>query len=343
MSTSVNWEHYSQTIQSCFDNAFSDKTYTDVTLVSEDMKNFGSHRVILSSSSKTFQDILKMSTHSHPMIFLKGFNSSDISNILKFIYKGQVELPTKDLNSFVEKAQELKLLKLQEKSPVAEQTSFDDNVGCDDDLEVGEQQKDKDEQFELEKAMELENQIDQMLKSDESEITRDIKPTLIEDFLTNDNLQLDHLLKEDEHKSAEDLDQTLNASSGSEEEGKENLQVPELQDIVKEEDKELKVKVDAMMAEVVTREGLHHCPHTECSYKVKRRELMRVHMSSTHGGPKFHCKYSSCDRIYSSRGNLRSHLKNYHKCDRCSEEYEMNKDLKKHKKAVHPNPFIRFN
>ena len=131
MSTSVNWEHYSQTIQSCFDNAFSDKTYTDVTLVSEDMKNFGSHRVILSSSSKTFQDILKMSTHSHPMIFLKGFNSSDISNILKFIYKGQVELPTKDLNSFVEKAQELKLLKIQEKSPVAEQTSLDDDVGCD--------------------------------------------------------------------------------------------------------------------------------------------------------------------------------------------------------------------
>ena len=112
-SSSIQWEHHAENIQSCLENAFTNASYTDVTLVTDDFQSFASHRLILSSLSETFHEILKLSSHSHPMIYLKGFKSSDVLNILNFIYKGQVQIPTKDLNDFVGKAQELKLLNIQ--------------------------------------------------------------------------------------------------------------------------------------------------------------------------------------------------------------------------------------
>ena len=61
-------------------------------------------------------ELLKLSNpQSSPMIYLKGFSSNQISNILKFIYQGSVEVPTTDLSSFVEKAEELQLLNIRTK------------------------------------------------------------------------------------------------------------------------------------------------------------------------------------------------------------------------------------
>ena len=100
--------------------------------------------------------------------------------------------------------------------------------------------------------------------------------------------------------------------------------------------------IESLLAEVHSFKGFNHCPHSGCDYKAKRKELIRNHLSSTHGGPKFHCQYESCDRIYSNSGNLRSHTKSYHNCDKCTEQYEFNKDLRKHKKQHHPNPYIKY-
>ena len=59
-------------------------------------------------------ELLKLSNpQTSSMIYLKGFTSSQISNILKFIYQGCVEVPTTDLSSFVEKAEELQLLNIK--------------------------------------------------------------------------------------------------------------------------------------------------------------------------------------------------------------------------------------
>ena len=100
--------------------------------------------------------------------------------------------------------------------------------------------------------------------------------------------------------------------------------------------------IESLLAEVHSFNGFNHCPHSGCDYKAKRKELIRNHLSSTHGGPKFHCQYESCDRIYSNSGNLRSHTKSYHNCDKCTEQYEFNKDLRNHKKQHHPNPYMKY-
>ena len=55
----LNWEHYTKSLENCFERAFTDNFYSDVTLVSEDYQSFNAHRIILSTCSETFEQILK--------------------------------------------------------------------------------------------------------------------------------------------------------------------------------------------------------------------------------------------------------------------------------------------
>ena len=80
-------------------------------------------------------------------------------------------------------------------------------------------------------------------------------------------------------------------------------------------------------------DGLHHC--MKCDYKTKRKELLRTHMSSSHDGPKIVCPNQLCSRVYSSKANLRSHMKSCHNCDKCQETFDYNNELKKHKRVAH--------
>ena len=351
-SSSIQWEHHAKNIQSCLENAFTDASYTDVTLVTDDFQSFASHRLILSSLSETFHEILKLSSHSHPMIYLKGFKSSDVLNILNFIYKGQVQIPTKDLNDFVGKAQELKLLNIQKQfqnkkiedktqnASIPELEKIDKETENEsmsmrnkslyeniqkDFSELGEDEgmnnyEAEDElgeimlpvievkaeaTFELDKAIELENQIDQMLTGQSSEAPLPLDPSF------------DSVTKKTES-----------------------------QDIKPPPNDESLIEDESILADVISNgNGEHLCPHSGCDYKVRKRwkELMRFHMTSTHGDfSKLKCIYESCHRFYSNKTNRNAHVRNYHKCDQCEEQYELNKDLKKHKKNVHPNPFLRF-
>ena len=80
-------------------------------------------------------------------------------------------------------------------------------------------------------------------------------------------------------------------------------------------------------------DGQHHC--MKCDYKTKRKELLKTHMSSNHDGPKFVCPNQLCRRVYSSKANLRSHMKSCHNCDKCQETFDYNNELKKHKRVAH--------
>ena len=84
-------------------------------------------------------------------------------------------------------------------------------------------------------------------------------------------------------------------------------------------------------------DGLHHC--MKCTYKTKRKELLRAHMSSTHDGPKILCPYQGCGRAYSNKANLKAHLRSCHNCDKCDQTFDSNIDIKRHKRLVHNSLF----
>ena len=324
--SSLNWDHHLVSVQSCFSNALNDPVYSDVTLVSDDFKSFQGHKVILSSCSKVFMELLKLSNpQSSPMIYLKGFSSNQISNILKFIYQGSVEVPTTDLTSFVEKAEELQLLNIRTKrdetgnavtNEKIEEAYQEVNASNIDSLNEVSMKKEMDDSLDSE---EICDNVDQMIAQAQE------YPNNNDSF--NFDVSPDESITMGDEKTKEEQINSLNL----------DLEEPGPEKNTYKADPH----IESLLAEVHSYKGFHHCPHSGCDYKAKRKELIRNHLSSTHGGPKFYCPYQSCNRIYSNGGNLRSHTKSYHSCDKCPEKYEFNKDLRKHKKALHPNPYIK--
>ena len=106
---SLRWNDFQENISSAFTNLRADTNFTDVTLISEDYQHLETHRVILSASSPFFMNILRNNKHSHPLIYLKGFQAKDLHSLLDFMYHGTAEVYQESLEGFLALAEELQL------------------------------------------------------------------------------------------------------------------------------------------------------------------------------------------------------------------------------------------
>ena len=105
----LQWNDFKENVNSAFGRLRNDKEFTDVTLACEDGKQMEAHKVILAASSPFFENILQRNKHPHPLIYLRGFQSQDLLNILDFLYFGEAKIYQESLDSFLEIAEELKL------------------------------------------------------------------------------------------------------------------------------------------------------------------------------------------------------------------------------------------
>ena len=105
----LQWNDFKENVNSAFGKLRDDKEFTDVTLVCEDGQQMKAHKVIMASSSPFFEKILQKSKHTHPLIYLRGFQSKDFASILDFLYFGEANVYQEDLDSFLAIAEEIKL------------------------------------------------------------------------------------------------------------------------------------------------------------------------------------------------------------------------------------------
>ena len=85
--------------------------FTDVTLVTDDKKTIKAHRNILSACSPVFKNILQMEiNNSHPVIYLRGIQYSEIESILQFIYLGEAKFYEERMNEFLSVSKSLEIL-----------------------------------------------------------------------------------------------------------------------------------------------------------------------------------------------------------------------------------------
>ena len=89
-----------------FQYMLQDNAFNDVTLVCEDQRQVKGHKVILSSGSKFFKEILLKNPHPNPLIYLK-LTYDHLYSIVRFIYLGQCEVDQSDIDSFLVTAQDL--------------------------------------------------------------------------------------------------------------------------------------------------------------------------------------------------------------------------------------------
>ena len=90
-----------------------DKEFTDVTLACEDGQQVEAHKVVLIASSPFFLNILKRNKHPHPLIYMKGVKSENLSAMVDFFYHGGVKVFQENLDAFLVLAKEFQLKGLE--------------------------------------------------------------------------------------------------------------------------------------------------------------------------------------------------------------------------------------
>ena len=121
---SFSWANHSQFAPNAFRDLFGVEAFSDVTLACSDGQQLYGHRIILSSCSPFFRNLLLKNPHKNTLIYLKGISSTEMQAILKFIYQGSCEVGVDELKGFLEAGKELLIEGLQE---YVEQRNMDES------------------------------------------------------------------------------------------------------------------------------------------------------------------------------------------------------------------------
>ena len=105
----LKWNDFQENVNTAFVNLRGNNDFSDVTLACEDGQQFEAHKVILVASSPFFHELLKRNKHNHPLIYMRGLKSEDLSAIIDFLYCGEANICHENLDSFLAIAEELKL------------------------------------------------------------------------------------------------------------------------------------------------------------------------------------------------------------------------------------------
>ena len=107
----LKWNDFQQNITTTYLNLRKHDDLFDVTLVSDDGKQFASHKLVLASSSDFLQSIIHNSKSKHLdfFIYLAGVGSVELQYVLDYIYAGEVQLYQEELDTFLDIAQKLKI------------------------------------------------------------------------------------------------------------------------------------------------------------------------------------------------------------------------------------------
>ena len=103
------WNDFQENILSGFKELRKDTEFTDVTLACEDGQQIEAHKIVLTSFSPLFKNLLKSNKHQHPIVYMRGVKSDELHAILDFLYCGEANVYQDHLDSFLAMADELKL------------------------------------------------------------------------------------------------------------------------------------------------------------------------------------------------------------------------------------------
>ena len=105
----LQWNEFQDNVKKAFGNLRESTDFADVTLACEDGHQIEAHKVILAASSPFFQNILKNSKHSHPLIFMRGVKADELAAMVDFMYYGEANVYRQNLASFLVVSEELQL------------------------------------------------------------------------------------------------------------------------------------------------------------------------------------------------------------------------------------------
>ena len=105
----VKWNDFRKNVSKSFSVLRKEEEFFDVTLISDDEQHIAAHKLVLSASSEFFKNIIRMSKHPNPLIFLSGVHSRELFKVMDYIYEGEAQLYQDDIDNFMTTAKTLKI------------------------------------------------------------------------------------------------------------------------------------------------------------------------------------------------------------------------------------------
>ena len=81
----LNWNTYSEHIRDMLQDVMKSNDFTDITLVSDDKRQFRAHKLILSACSSALKKIIQALPENDSCIFLRGIQNEEVQSILEFM------------------------------------------------------------------------------------------------------------------------------------------------------------------------------------------------------------------------------------------------------------------
>lgn len=117
----VNWNNHMNHVRKAFDSLLHNSELTDVILYAEGQK-IGAHKMLLSACSTYFRNLFREFPQEHPIVVLKGVSYTVLTDILKFIYNGEVSVDSDIFDSFLQTAEFLQISGLTDDTKLEEQS-----------------------------------------------------------------------------------------------------------------------------------------------------------------------------------------------------------------------------
>ena len=106
---SLQWNEFHSNVSNSFSLLRNEDYLHDVTIVTDDNEQVAAHKLVLSACSEYFKNIFKKNKNTPLLLCLEGVNSSEIMNLLDFVYNGEIKIFQDDLESFLKVAKRFKL------------------------------------------------------------------------------------------------------------------------------------------------------------------------------------------------------------------------------------------
>lgn len=110
---SLRWNNHQNHILRAFDALLQTKSLVDVTLVCAET-SIRAHKVVLSACSPFFQNVFAENPCKHPVIVLKDFPGWVVQAVVDFMYRGEISVPQKRLETLIQVGESLQIRGLVE-------------------------------------------------------------------------------------------------------------------------------------------------------------------------------------------------------------------------------------
>ncbi|XP_030751840.1 protein tramtrack, beta isoform-like isoform X5 [Sitophilus oryzae] len=105
---SLCWDNFHKNMSSGMNSLLENEDLVDVTLAVEG-KYLKAHKMVLSVCSPYFKELFKVNPCQHPIVFLKDVSYVAISDLLQFMYQGEVQVSQDNLTTFIKTAEALQI------------------------------------------------------------------------------------------------------------------------------------------------------------------------------------------------------------------------------------------